>query len=167
MAYSALAVANAFIERARKGEIRNLTPMKLQKLLFYTQSWHLRLNGERSPLIDDNFARWKFGPVIPSLYHELKSYGAQEVTSLIKNINFDSDGDAILITPTVPKSDQATHNLIDKIISKYGKLTGTELSNLTHEAGTAWAEGDADGSPITWGEMAQKIHPESRFSGKE
>lgn len=34
MAYSAAAVANAFIEKALKGELKNLTPMKLQKLLF-------------------------------------------------------------------------------------------------------------------------------------
>ena len=38
MAYSALAVANAFIERAKEGKLSGLTPMKLQKLLFYTQS---------------------------------------------------------------------------------------------------------------------------------
>lgn len=34
MAYSALAVANAFIEQGLRGNIKNLTPMKLQKLLF-------------------------------------------------------------------------------------------------------------------------------------
>lgn len=51
MAYSATAVANAFIEKATKGELSELTPMKLQKLLFYVQSWHLRLYNE--PLIDD------------------------------------------------------------------------------------------------------------------
>lgn len=62
MAYSAVAVANAFIEKALKGELKELTPMKLQKLLFYTQSWHLKLRGG-TPLFDDLFARWKFGPV--------------------------------------------------------------------------------------------------------
>lgn len=45
MAYSALAVANAFIEQAKAGKIQGLTPMKLQKLLFYTQSWHLKQNN--------------------------------------------------------------------------------------------------------------------------
>lgn len=74
MAYSAAAVANAFIEKANKGELSELTPMKLQKLLFYTQSWHLKLCNGR-PLFDDLFARWKFGPVIPPLYHMLKNTG--------------------------------------------------------------------------------------------
>jgi uncharacterized phage-associated protein len=34
MAYSTIAVANAFIERAKGAKITDLTPMKLQKLVF-------------------------------------------------------------------------------------------------------------------------------------
>lgn len=167
MAYSALAVANAFIERAKKGEIPALTPMKLQKLLFFAQSWHLKVKGKSSPLFDDNFARWKYGPVIPSLYHELKSYGSKPINSLLSNIDFDDDGDLIIVTPSIPKSDAIACELINKIVAKYGKLTGTQLSNLTHEKGTAWAAGPADGSPITWDQMADMIHPPSRFRDKE
>lgn len=70
MAYSATAVANAFIEKATKGELSELTPMKLQKLLFYVQSWHLRLYNE--PLIDDFFAKWRYGPVILPFTTKLK-----------------------------------------------------------------------------------------------
>ena len=54
MAYSAFAVANAFIERAEQGRIPNLTPMKLQKLLYFAQAWHLKGTQGR-PLLDDNF----------------------------------------------------------------------------------------------------------------
>jgi len=38
MAYSAMQVANAFIRR----QIPDLTPMKLQKLMFLAQSWYLK-----------------------------------------------------------------------------------------------------------------------------
>lgn len=34
MIYPAIAIANAFIKKAMIGEIQNLTPMKLQKLMF-------------------------------------------------------------------------------------------------------------------------------------
>ena len=159
MAYSALAVANAFIERAKEGKLAGLTPMKLQKLLFYTQSWHLR---ERElPLMDDHFARWQYGPVIPSLYHELKSYGSRPVTSLLSNLKPDVE-DIVFVTPRIPESDTYAHRLIDRIINKYGKWSGTQLSNLSHEEGTAWALRGADGSAIDWKEMAQLIHPKSR-----
>ncbi|KAI1695871.1 antitoxin SocA [Ditylenchus destructor] len=128
MAYSALAVANAFIERAKEGKLAGLTPMKLQKLLFYTQSWHLR---ERElPLMDDHFARWQYGPVIPSLYHELKSYGSRPVTSLLSNLKPDVE-DIVFVTPRIPESDTYAHRLIDRIINKYGKWSGTQLSNLS------------------------------------
>jgi len=167
MAYSALAVANAFIEEGLRGKIPNLTPMKLQKLLFYAQSWHLLLKGTNAPLFDDNFARWKYGPVIPSLYHELKTYGSRTITTPLSNVDIDDDGELVLVTPSVPSSDAVAHELIDHIIKKYGRLSGSQLSYLTHEKGTAWekglANGEADGSVITWDEMAKHIHPESRM----
>lgn len=169
MAYSALAVANAFIEQGLRGKIRNLTPMKLQKLLFFAQSWHLRKNGEHTPLFDDNFARWKYGPVIPSLYHELKTYGAKPITSTLSNVDIDDDCEVVLVTPSIPTSDADAHELIDAIIKKYGRLTGSQLSFLTHEEGTAWQlgleDGEADGSVITWEQMAKHIHPPSRMRG--
>lgn len=162
MAYSALAVANAFIERAKEGKLSGLTPMKLQKLLFYTQSWHLR-ERDLIPLMDDHFARWQYGPVIPSLYHELKSYGSRPVTSLLSNLKPDVD-DFVIVTPKIPESDTYAHRLIDRIIKKYGKWSGTQLSNLSHEEGTAWAIKGGDGSAMDWKEMAELIHPKSRNS---
>lgn len=156
MAYSAVAVANAFIAKAKAGEISNLTPMKLQKLLFYTQSWHLKLY-ERKPLFDDQFARWKFGPVIPSIYHDLKKYGYSEISDYIKTIRI--DGSQIkAITPTIQEDDMQAKLLIDKISEVYGKFSGTELSNLTHGPKTAWSKGEADGGPISYDDMAENIH---------
>ncbi len=169
MAYSALAVANAFIEQGLRGNIPRLTPMKLQKLLFFAQSWHLRKNGENAPLFDDNFARWKHGPVIPSIYHELKTYGAGTITQKLSNVEIGDDWEITLVTPSIPASDAEAHELIDAIIKKYGGLTGSQLSFLTHEEGTAWEmglnNGEADGSVITWDQMARHIHPPSRMRG--
>ena len=57
MAYSAFAVANAFIQRAWDRGISDLSPMKLQKLMYFAQAWHLKIRNE--PLLDDHFARWQ------------------------------------------------------------------------------------------------------------
>ncbi|ENG1107482.1 Panacea domain-containing protein [Yersinia enterocolitica] len=156
MAYSAVAVANAFIEKALKGELKELTPMKLQKLLFYTQSWHLKLRGG-TPLFDDLFARWKFGPVIPTLYRLLKKYGAKEIDSKISFIQ-ESDGDFERITPSIQKDDEETRKLVDKIIEVYGEYSGPELSSMTHAPNTAWSKGATDGGPISHKDMAEFIH---------
>jgi uncharacterized phage-associated protein len=49
IAYSAMVVANAFIECSLEGGLNNLKPMKLQKKIFYAQSWHLAL--KKDPLV--------------------------------------------------------------------------------------------------------------------
>ena len=156
MAYSAIAVANAFIEKAKQGKLKGLTPMKLQKLLFYTQSWHLKL-CDGKPLFDDLFARWKFGPVIPPIYHLLKKYGSNEIQEPI-SIIVDSDGEWKRITPKIQKDDDVAEKIIDKIIDVYGGYSGTQLSNMTHAPNTAWSLGAVDGGPITHTDMAEHIH---------
>lgn len=146
MAYSAVAVANAFIQRALNGDIPDLTPMKLQKLMFYAQSWSLKIYD--APIFDDFFAKWRYGPVIPSLYHKVKMYGANNITSMIVDFKVES-GNLFSIQPTVPDSDIKINALVDKIIEVYGELRGTQLSFLTHQPGTAWYRTEKDSSVIT------------------
>lgn len=145
MAYPTLAVANAFIEKALANELSDLTPMKLQKLMFYAQSWYLKIYDE--PLIDDFFSKWQYGPVIPSLYHEVKSYGSSQINSLISNLMHTPQG-VMIATPNVPRQDTKTRQLIDKIVSVYGPLRGTQLSYLTHQPGTAWSRTEGYSSVI-------------------
>lgn len=158
MAYSAQAVANAFIDRALKGVIPELTPMKVQKLLFYTQSWYLRFN-DGTPLFDDNFERWRFGPVIPSIYHELKPYGYHPVTRKISSVICTPQG-LKMVTPEINLSDVSTIELVDQISEAYGKYSGQKLSAMTHAAGAAWSLGPDDGSIITLQQMKDNIHPQ-------
>jgi uncharacterized phage-associated protein len=147
MAYSAYAVANAFIQRAEQGRIPNLTPMKLQKLLYFTQAWHLRGAGGL-PILDDHFARWQYGPVIPAIYHEFKAYGYRPITHMATTLAMNGDSFAMLV-PTVPPEDASTWSLIDAIINRYGSFDAQTLSNMTHKDGSAWSKKPADGSVIT------------------
>ena len=41
MTYSAMQIANFFINKAINGKIDNLTPMKLQKLMFFAVSFSI------------------------------------------------------------------------------------------------------------------------------
>lgn len=151
MAYSAYAVANAFIQRANEGLIPNLTPMKLQKLLYFAQVWHIK-GMEREPLLDDHFARWQFGPVIPAVYHEFKAYGSRQIDAMATTLAING-GDYCINVPTIPTEDENTWGLIDAIIHRYGGLSAQHLSSMTHVPNSAWSKEDADGSVITRQQM--------------
>jgi uncharacterized phage-associated protein len=65
-------IANFFIDLANNtGSF--ISNLKLQKLVYYSQAWHLALHGE--PLFEEDFEAWIHGPVLPNLYHTYKHFG--------------------------------------------------------------------------------------------
>lgn len=48
-----------------------LTNLKLQKLLYYAQVWHLAVY--KKPLFNDKIEAWAFGPVIRDIYRVYKN----------------------------------------------------------------------------------------------
>jgi len=47
-----------------------MTHMKLQRLVYYSQAWHLAWDGV--PLFPERIEAWANGPVVPVLYEALK-----------------------------------------------------------------------------------------------
>jgi uncharacterized phage-associated protein len=69
-------VAKYFIYQANEvGSF--ISNLKLQKLVFYSQAWHLALFGE--PLFEEDFEAWIHGPVEPNLYREYKRFGSKPI----------------------------------------------------------------------------------------
>lgn len=134
MKYSAIAIANAIIEKANNGQIDNLTPMKLQKLMFFAQSWYLKTYNQ--VLFDGEFERWQYGPVLPELYHEFKKFGSGCITKYGENLWKQID----IIDANDP-SNKTVFDFLDQIINTYGRYTGTQLSWMTHQPETAWFNG--------------------------
>ncbi len=50
-----------------------ISNLKLQKLVYYAQAWHLALKNE--PLFSEDFEAWVHGPVIPELYEKYQEFG--------------------------------------------------------------------------------------------
>lgn len=137
--YSPLTVANHLIEAAER-EGRLLTPMQIIKLAYIAHGFSLAML--RRPLLNENVEAWRYGPVIPSLYRRLKKYGARGVDEVLPPAFFG------LKTEQLADEDR---RLLDSVFEKYGKLTGVQLSHLTHRQGTPWAESytpDELGTPI-------------------
>lgn len=65
-------VARYFLYRATEvGDL--ITNLKMQKLVYYAYAWTLVKHGER--LFEEPIQAWPNGPVVPSLYRQLKQYG--------------------------------------------------------------------------------------------
>jgi uncharacterized phage-associated protein len=113
----------------------SLEAMKLQKLVFYSQAWRVVQSG--LPLFDEPIKAWKMGPVVGTLWYRHK--GWRHVTP--EHIG---SGQADVLS-----DDEAT--LIDSVMDFYGRLSGDELSELTHDE-RPWV--DAYARP----EYDRKIH---------
>ena len=146
--YSALAVANHFINKARENKT-TITHLQLQKLVFLAHGWHLALHENNAPLISDEYAEaWKHGPVFPSLYHELKHNRGKPVKEYAEDMFADASGHFVIFTPEVDGNDEEVILLLEKIYEVYGHWTGGQLISLTHQQGTPWADLTNSGDEI-------------------
>lgn len=71
----ALDAARYLIRLATPSEDENadcLCHMRLQKLLYYVQGWHLAAVGV--PLFPERIEAWRYGPVVKSLYPTFKEF---------------------------------------------------------------------------------------------
>jgi uncharacterized phage-associated protein len=116
-------VSNRLVEIARlRGD--TLTPMQVLKLVYIAHGYSLGARGV--PLIPNRVEAWKFGPVIPSLYHAIKHWRDKPVGRIdTTGLEGFRDGEP---------------DLVDAIYEAYKGMDGISLSNLTHQPGTPWAE---------------------------
>lgn len=134
MPYPTRAIANYFIEKSFDTGVE-LTPMKLLKLVYIAHGWHLGLTGE--PLIREAIQAWQYGPVISSLYQDVKHFGRAEITELIEQYAPDGQGGSDWVVPEIPRDDPVVP-LLERIWQVYSKFSGGQLSTMTHQPGTPW-----------------------------
>jgi uncharacterized phage-associated protein len=130
---STKAVANFFIQKLNEKGL-DVSPMKLQKLVYFAHGWHLALSGD--PLIAESVQAWQYGPVVESLYHDVKHWGSDTIRQPIAETVFDN-GVLRLVIPSV--SDTQKLHLLDQIALIYGEFDALQLSNMTHMPDTPWA----------------------------
>jgi uncharacterized phage-associated protein len=97
-----------------------MTNLRLQKLLYYGQGWHLALTGK--PLIREEVQAWRHGPVVRSVYQKFKPYGFRRLP---------------LPESSPPQIDPETRVVLDAVWEAYGHLSARRLRELTHRE-TPW-----------------------------
>ena len=75
---NAIDIAKWFVAWAEESEDADLTPLKLQKLLYYAKGVFMNNSGGLT-LFPDHMQAWAHGPVVPSVYHQLKRYGKSPI----------------------------------------------------------------------------------------
>ncbi len=140
MPYPAKAVANEFLELAKK-DGQQLTQMQLQKLVYFAYGWYLAITGTR--LIDERVEAWQWGPVIPSIYKEFKRFGSSSVTEPAREVTF-RDGKVGFFPARIqsddPKADGLALQVIKRVWDIYGKYSASALSNMTHAPNSPWSK---------------------------
>ncbi|MGC4875220.1 Panacea domain-containing protein [Micromonospora sp. DT43] len=96
------------------GNLGSVTAMKLEKLVYYCQGWHLALEG--TLLFPEPIEAWREGPVVPPLYRHHRRQ---------LNVSEWPHGEASRLTP-------AQQRTVRWVADEYGRFSASELSVMTH-----------------------------------
>ncbi len=103
-------------------------------MVYFAYGWIIAAEGEK--LFYDRIEAWKYGPVIPSLYHQLKQYGRSRIIKKIMDYDFYED--KFYYWKLNPNT--STENWIKKVWDNYKSLSAEKMIDLTHKPGTPWCE---------------------------
>jgi len=113
---SAMDVARYFLSLVDEESGDSISNLKLQKLLYYAQGFHLA--AYEYELFPEGIKAWAHGPVVPAVYYHCKDFGAAPVKL---------EGD-------VPRDqfDAKAAELLNEVFEVYGQYSATSLRNMTH-----------------------------------
>lgn len=145
-AYNAIDIANYIIWRAEVMGIKDVTHLKLQKLLYYVAAKYAQ--DHFTPLINEDIVKWQYGPVVKSVYHQFKLFRDRPLSPtsyLSENSNYSGVGNFV-IEFTNPKHismgidlDAKVRNSVEYVLEKIGNYSAFELVDRTHRE-PAWRD---------------------------
>ncbi len=108
-------VADYFLLLVDEDAGDNMTNLRLQKLVYYAQAWHLALTGK--PLFAEDFEAWVHGPVSYGLWNKYREYRWNPLPK-----------------PSGPivEMDDETLDILNEVWDAYGQFSAKRLEELTH-----------------------------------
>lgn len=138
MKTNALSVANYFIDLARRDKT-TITQLGLMKRVYIAYGFCLAMLDKS--ILDERFDRveaWRYGPVIPSVYHSFKQYKNNPITDRTVIMEWDAQTEqAHYVTPKL--EDEDAKKIVEFVWNRYRGFTDSEMVSLTHREGTPWA----------------------------
>ena len=109
-------IVNYFLSDTNDRDDSDISNLKLQKLIYYAQAFHLAIY--ELPFFDEDFEAWTHGPVCPEIHHKYKHYKSSPIP-------LTSDFEPDLFT-----LDQL--DLLNEINDVFGQYSAWKLRNMTH-----------------------------------
>jgi uncharacterized phage-associated protein len=117
--HSAKQVTDWFLSRINTEAGDTISPLKLQKLIYYAQAWHLAIF--ETPLFDEKIEAWMHGPVVVSQY--------QRFQEICRDCVIDVDKIELEVADFTPEVEQ----LLSEVHAIYGEHSASYLEALTHQ----------------------------------
>lgn len=115
MAYKALQIAQLLLTKAAEGHQELMSNLKLQKMLYYEQGFHLAAFD--TPLFDEEIEAWMFGPVVPNVYEQFAKYDARGIEPS-ENVEL--------------KFSEEEATLFNNVFDVYNQYSAVKLVEMTH-----------------------------------
>ena len=128
----------------------SVSPLKLQKLLYYSQAWSMVFFGRNRQLFADVPQAWVNGPVYPVIYDMWRERSmCEHLNPSDFGIGEDMVDSAFEDTTKTLNLDGDEIQLLEQIVLKYGSKSQNHLIFLTH-------------SELPWCEKREGLEPYER-----
>ena len=130
----AVPVVNHILRIANRDKI-DLTPLKMQKMLFVLHGWYFAITGQK--LVDEAFEAWEYGPVVADVYNKLRAFGSLPIDDYIKEWDVETGQ----LLPYFVNLDTRPEfaEILERVWQEYSRFSTTQLSTMTHKPNTPWA----------------------------
>jgi len=118
-----------FLDSSNEGD--GISNLKLQKLVYYAQGFHIAIFDE--PLFSEEISAWMHGPVVVDLYHEYKQYSSNPIPEV-------QDFDKGSLT-------KKEFEHVEEVFQVFGQFSAWKLRNMTHEE-APWLKYEAEAGII-------------------
>lgn len=137
MAFDTKAIANEFLEIV-KSKKETITPLKLQKLIYYAHGWNLALFDRT--LIHEQIEASQYGPIATSINHYFQGFGNNPINDLITDASeyYNYYGYSVLLPAESSEDKKNAKAVVNRIYEIYGKFSTVQLCNLSHAVDTPW-----------------------------
>lgn len=138
MKASPLILGNNLLERGKRDGVA-VTPMKLQKLLYYVSVRYLQATGTAP--IAEQFQVWKSGPVLASVYVHYREYQDKPIKRPVLN----QKGKMLVVDED---SAPVLSACLEYVWRRLGRCSGLELAKRTRQEGGVWERAYQNGEEL-------------------